>query len=177
MFGNLFRRKKQPTETVKEHTPNCLYSQTSRSPKISFCSVSSVQSFSSTTTLYSRQCPSSSQPSDSYQSQLRFCCRRSESALLAEKHPNKVLLIIERFKTEKQLRKMDKKHFLLPPEATVAQLKHVISSRVSARNESLFLLIDDEIPDSTTSIRELARRHRDPDGFLYVKYSSEDTMG
>ncbi|CAD5224270.1 unnamed protein product [Bursaphelenchus okinawaensis] len=176
MFDKLLRKKKQTTEPVRDHTPSCLYSHTPRSSKISFCSVSSAQSVGSTTSLYSRPC-TSSVPSDSYQAQLRFCCRRSESALLAEKHPNKVALIIERFKSEKNLKPLDKKHFLLPPEATVAQLKHVIGIRVSAKNNSVFLLIQNEIPDATKTIRELARRHRSPDGFLYVKFSSEDSMG
>lgn len=86
-------------------------------------------------------------------------------------------LIIERVKGEKRLRELPKKQYVLPARATVAQLQHVIRQRACEGGMSIYLLVKDELPAADCTVGELAQKHRDPDGFLYVKYSSEDTMG
>jgi len=121
----------------------------------------------------------SRKPADApYKNSRRYCCRRSESMLLSEKHPDKVPLIIERFTSEKKLRPLEKCQFVLPAFATVGQLQHVIRQRVCDGRLTVYILAGcSEIPSLDTTIGELADRHRDSDGFTYLKYTSEDCLG
>ncbi|KAI6213194.1 hypothetical protein M3Y94_00121400 [Aphelenchoides besseyi] len=169
-----------------EHSPRCLYGNELKPSKMSICSVVSSTSvcssddgssqFSHKTN--SRSTKKSTAGVSSYKLSRKYCCRRSESALLNEQHPHKIPLIIERFKNEKRLRELDRCQFMLPPRATVGQLQHVIRKRVcDGRNMAIYILIDGELPALDSTVAELAERYRSDDGWLYIRYSSEDTLG
>uniref|UniRef100_A0A915ECD8 Autophagy-related protein n=1 Tax=Ditylenchus dipsaci TaxID=166011 RepID=A0A915ECD8_9BILA len=113
-----------------------------------------------------------------YKQKTRFCCRKSESALLHQKYPDKVALIVERFSSEKRLPVIEKCQFVVPKCVTVGQLQHVIRERCMHKsNMAVFVVVQGEIPALTTTIEELALKYRDEDGFLYVQFSSEDYFG
>jgi GABA(A) receptor-associated protein len=87
-------------------------------------------------------------------------------------------LIIERFTTEKKLRPLEKCQFVLPSFATIGQLQHVIRRRVCDGRMAIYVLAGNgEIPDLNCTMADLAMRWRDDDGFTYLRYSSEETLG
>ncbi|KAH7722389.1 GABA(A) receptor-associated protein (autophagy-related protein 8) [Aphelenchoides avenae] len=106
-----------------------------------------------------------------------LCCRKSENALLLQKHPDKVALIVERYRKERRIRDVDRCQFLVPKTATVGQLQHILRERFCEGNMSIFILVNDELPAATTTLEVLSQRHRDEDGFLYVSVSTEEFLG
>lgn len=50
-------------------------------------------------------------------------------------------------------------------------------NRVCDGNASLYIVVNGEMPALTETLGSLAKKYKDPDGFLYVNFSSEDTMG
>ncbi|VDK26081.1 unnamed protein product, partial [Anisakis simplex] len=55
-----------------------------------------------------------------------FCCRRSEFEYYAKRYPNKIALIIERFKNERVLDELERGLFIVPEEMTIGQLQNVV---------------------------------------------------
>ncbi|KAI6190272.1 Microtubule-associated proteins 1A/1B light chain 3C-like protein [Aphelenchoides bicaudatus] len=139
---------------------------------------SSLTGAHSITSSASRKSGKSVSTTTSYKLSRQYCCRRSESILLMDKYPTKVPLIIERFKSEKRLRPLERCQFVLPAQATVGQLTHIIRTRVcDSHNMSVYVLVGNELPSLDVTMNELALRHCDGDGFTYLSYSSEDTLG
>ncbi|KAI6217854.1 hypothetical protein M3Y99_01746600 [Aphelenchoides fujianensis] len=67
---------------------------------------------------------------------------------------------------------------MLPPKATVAQLQAVIRKRVAdGMNVAIYILIETSLPALDETVGDLAARFAEDDGWLYVRYSSEDTLG
>ncbi|KHN75275.1 hypothetical protein Tcan_13391 [Toxocara canis] len=58
-----------------------------------------------------------------------FCCRRSEREYYARRCPNKVALIVERFKNEKVLDDLERTLFIVPGAMTAGQLQNVINEQ------------------------------------------------
>ena len=55
---------------------------------------------------------------------------------------------------------------------------YVIRRRlVLPAERALFVFVGSILPPSTVLMRELYAAHRDPDGFLYLTYSSEASFG
>ncbi|KAE9551242.1 hypothetical protein FO519_005553 [Halicephalobus sp. NKZ332] len=118
-------------------------------------------------------------PNIGYKEKLSFCCRKSESSILLSKYEDKIPIIVEKFKSEKRLPKLESCQFVLPKKATVGQLQHIIKQRLGDyKNTPIFILVANrELPALTTPINELYSKFKDDDGFLYVAFSSEDCYG
>lgn len=73
---------------------------------------------------------------------------------------------------------LDRSRFLVPQDLTLGQLVYVIRRRLSLPAErALFVFCGATLPPSTVLMRELFAAQRDPDGFLYLTYSSEASFG
>jgi len=68
--------------------------------------------------------------------------------------------------------------FLVPSDLTVGQFVLVVRKRVLLEPEkAIFLFIGDAVPPNGAHMSDLYAKHKDEDGFLYVKYSGENTFG
>ena len=105
--------------------------------------------------------------------------RTKESSYLLEKYPERVPIIIERSKNSKHLTIIDKNKFLVPRELTMSQLLWVIRKRMNIRREQAVFLSSESgtIFTSTEHISSVYENNKDPDGFLYLEYSNENTFG
>ena len=115
--------------------------------------------------------------SDSFKGRFSFHKRKIEADKIKIKYPARVPIICER-SGETDVPLLDKKKYLVPDDLTVAQFIHVIRKRLHLdESKALFLFINNTIPMSSTSMRDVYYRFKNSDGFLYIKYSGENTFG
>ena len=108
-----------------------------------------------------------------------FESRTKESSRLLKKYPERIPVIIERSKNSIHLTIIDKNKFLVPKELIISQLLWVIRKRMNIRREQAVFLLSDSgtIFNSTEHISSVYENNKNPDGFLYLEYSNENTFG
>jgi GABA(A) receptor-associated protein len=103
--------------------------------------------------------------------------RVKESSTIKIKYPDRIPIICEKIKNA-DLPSIDKKKYLVPTDLSFSQLTYVIRNRMRLPPEkTLFLFIGNTIPASSVTISQIYESEKDEDGFLYVRYSSENTFG
>lgn len=104
--------------------------------------------------------------------------RKEESARMLSKHPNSICAIIEKNNNDKSIDDIDKHKYLIPKELTVGQLLYVIRKRIHLTpQQAIFFYINNTLPSSSTTIETLYKNYKDEDGFLYIRYTGENTFG
>ena len=94
------------------------------------------------------------------------------------KYPNRYPLIVEKAENSNIIETIDKTKFLVPGDLTMGQMIYVIRKRIKLSSEkALFIFIDDTMPTTGDNICSIYNKHKDADGFLYVKFSGENTFG
>lgn len=113
----------------------------------------------------------------SFQSKHDLETRKLESERIKNKYTNKLPVIIEKHKSSKMV-EIEKNKFLVPEELTIAQLLVIVRKRLKLDpSEAIYLLTDNVLPPTTQTISSLYSQHKDEDGFLYLKYCSENVFG
>lgn len=113
-----------------------------------------------------------------FKRQFSFQNRLEESTRVLAKYPDRVPIICEKLFNQKNLFNIDKKKYLVPRDLTIGQFIYVIRKRLFlSPEEALFLFINNEIISGTSIIGDVYENKKDTDGFLYVKYSKENTFG
>ena len=114
----------------------------------------------------------------SFKQTIDFDARKKESTKIREKYPTKIPLIAEKGKNT-DLKCADKKKYLINEDMTLAQFMVVLRKRLSlTHTDALFVYVgDNTLATASTPIVQLYEKHKDPDGFLYLTYCSENTFG
>jgi GABA(A) receptor-associated protein len=106
--------------------------------------------------------------------------RLAESTRIREKYPDRVPVIVERSeKCAKDIPIINRSKYLVPMNMTVGQFICVIRKRVNMDgNKALFIYTNQNVlPCVGALMGTLFESHMDEDGFLYIKYSGENTFG
>lgn len=104
--------------------------------------------------------------------------RCAESSRVLRKYPDRVPVICERSQKNKNVSEIDKNKYLVPSDLTMSQYIYVIRKRlVLPAEKAIFLFINNTLVSNTRPIGDIYDEHRDPDGFLYILYSDENTFG
>ncbi|KTG36585.1 hypothetical protein cypCar_00022942 [Cyprinus carpio] len=90
--------------------------------------------------------------------------RKDEVCTIRSKFPNKLPVIVERYPREKKLPLLDKTNFLSKIELEASQALYLL---ISGKKMSCL----------SASMGEVYSQFRDPDGFLYISYASQDMFG
>ncbi|KAK0578461.1 hypothetical protein LWI29_010774 [Acer saccharum] len=103
--------------------------------------------------------------------------RRAEDAMIREKYPDSIPVIME--KTERSdIPNIDKKKYLVPTDLTIGQFVYVISKRIKLSGEkAIFIFVDNVLPPTGAIMSAIYEEKKDDDGFLYVTYSGKNTFG
>ncbi|XP_022711604.1 gamma-aminobutyric acid receptor-associated protein-like 2 isoform X2 [Varroa jacobsoni] len=104
--------------------------------------------------------------------------RIEESKAILDKYPHRLPVIVERASNSHQVPAIDKQKFLVPDDISVAQFMWIVRRRIALSPErALFLFVGRVMPQTSMSMGELYSQYKDPDGFLYLTYSGENTFG
>ena len=103
--------------------------------------------------------------------------RKMESDKIMNKYPSRIPIIVEK-SVNCQLNDIDKKKYLAPKDLKMNQFLYVVRKRIKLNpSESIFLMAGNQLCSSNISLVEIYEKQADKDGFLYIKYTSENTFG
>jgi GABA(A) receptor-associated protein len=104
--------------------------------------------------------------------------RVKKSQVILEKYPDRVPLIIQPSKSDRDAYPIDKSKYITPRDLTLLQLQQIIRKRIHFPPEkALFMFINNKMFPITSMIGPIYDANKDPDGFLYVSYCQESTFG
>jgi GABA(A) receptor-associated protein len=104
--------------------------------------------------------------------------RLKKSQVILEKYPDRVPLIIQPSKNDRDQYPIDKSKYITPRDLTMLQLQQIIRKRVRFPAEkALFMFVNNKMYPITSMIGNIYDDNKDPDGFLYVTYCQENTFG
>ncbi|KAJ1822116.1 ubiquitin-like protein atg8 [Coemansia sp. RSA 2671] len=112
-----------------------------------------------------------------FQVEHTFEKRKAEAERIRQKYPDRIPVICE--KVEKSdIQTIDKKKYLVPSDLTVGQFVYVIRKRIKLSPEkAIFIFVNEILPPTAALMSGVYEEHKDPDGFLYITYSGENTFG
>lgn len=106
-----------------------------------------------------------------------FSQRLEESNKIINKYPQRVPIIVEKCNRSK-INDIDKNKYLVPKDLNMSQFIYIIRKRIKLdKSQAIFLMVNDTICPSNKPIGVVYDEHKDDDGFLYIKYTSENTFG
>jgi GABA(A) receptor-associated protein len=114
-----------------------------------------------------------------FKSEHAFEKRAKEASSILAKHPTRTPVICEKGGNSSDIATIDKKKFLVPSDLSAGQFLYVIRGRMKLRPEqALFLLTErGTLPPTSEKISDLYAKEKSEDGFLYLKYTGENTFG
>jgi GABA(A) receptor-associated protein len=113
---------------------------------------------------------------NSYKVKKNFNERRNESLRIRTKYPDRIPIVCE--KTSELLNDLDKFKYLVPKDLTIGQFMYVIRNKLSLNpSEALYLFCGKSLMPCSKTIGSIYDECKDSDGFLYFKYSKENTFG
>jgi GABA(A) receptor-associated protein len=116
--------------------------------------------------------------SSRYKNNYSFEQRLNESKRVLTKYPDRIPIICEKLYGQKNLPDIDKNKYLVPYDLTLGQFIYVIKKRMKINaDEAMFLFVNNKMMSINQTIMNIYYYEKDPDGFLYIKYSKESTFG
>lgn len=110
--------------------------------------------------------------------------RYGESTRVKNKYPDRIPVICEKYKSfynsNDHIPDLDKIKYLIPGDLNLGQFMYVIRKRIQlSPTIAIYLYIGDSniLYPTSTSMQKLYDAHKDPDGFLYITYTGENTYG
>ena len=114
---------------------------------------------------------------DIFNEKYSFDSRKKESQKILLKYPSRIPIIVEKCKNC-TLNDIDKIKYLVPKDMYISQFIFIIRKRVQLEpSESLFVMINHQLPRSNALVGDIYEEQHNEDGFLYVTYTSENTFG
>jgi GABA(A) receptor-associated protein len=96
---------------------------------------------------------------------------------LIKKYPDRVPVICEKTQGNDNP-DIDKNKYLVPVNITIGQFLAIIRQRINIKpHQAIFLFVANCIIPSNELIGNVYNTHKDPDNFLYISYSKENTFG
>ena len=113
---------------------------------------------------------------DNFKSKYSFEERCKEVTRVLEKYPDRVPIICEKLNNDQPT--LDKSKYLVPWDLTIGQFLWVIRKRMSlTQNQAIYVTINGRIPPTSSVLGHFYNDMKDGDGFLYLKYTTENTFG
>lgn len=106
----------------------------------------------------------------------KFEDREAESKRILTKYPDRIPIILLRY--SKNDMPLDKYKFLAPGDTTIVTLLYHIRKSIKLRPEqAIYLYINEELYNTSITMKEIYEKEKNTDGFIYITYSNENTFG
>jgi GABA(A) receptor-associated protein len=109
--------------------------------------------------------------------------RVAEANRILAKYPDRVPVVCEKA-PRSELPDIEKKKFLVPGTMLVGEFKYIIHKHINqtgassiASDQTIYLFVNGTSPKTGALMSEIYEQHKADDGFLYVAYSAENTLG
>eukprot|EP00756_Hemistasia_phaeocysticola_P050105 Hpha_TRINITY_DN24772_c0_g1::TRINITY_DN24772_c0_g1_i1::g.110268::m.110268/K08341/GABARAP, ATG8, LC3; GABA(A) receptor-associated protein len=103
--------------------------------------------------------------------------RKADAERVLKKYPDRIPVVCERLE-KSDVPDIDKVKFLVPSDLNIGQFVYIVRKRISLPPEkALFLFVNNILPPTASFMNVLYAEHKEEDGFLYIKYSGENTYG
>jgi GABA(A) receptor-associated protein len=111
---------------------------------------------------------------DKYSFEERF----DEVQRIKKKYPEHIPVICEKDINSAGIASCDKCKYLLKRNMTICEFIYIIRTKIKLSPEKgLFFFINGVIPAMNEMMCTIYRNHKSNDGFLYMRYTSENTFG
>ncbi|XP_059622173.1 microtubule-associated proteins 1A/1B light chain 3A-like isoform X2 [Phlebotomus argentipes] len=99
--------------------------------------------------------------------------------VLRYKFPTKVPVILERYRSERDLPDIGQRKYVIPQEMSMSQFHQMVRQRMNlSPSKALFFLVNNRTMICLSkSLLEVYDEFQDADGFLYITYASQDVFG
>jgi GABA(A) receptor-associated protein len=115
---------------------------------------------------------------NSFKEKYTFRERYNEVTSIIQKYPDRIPVICEKLDIKQNIPELDKIKYLLPYELTIGHFMIIIRKRIHLQpGQAIYLSINGFILPTSSIINHIYYEHKDDDGFLYIKYSLENTFG
>ena len=112
-----------------------------------------------------------------FQKKYSYKDRVDESIKIRIKYPNRIPVIIEKYPSC-DLPDIDKTKYLMPMDLTMSQVLYVIRKRIKITpDKAIFIFVNNTLCPSGDPILNVYEQYKNPDGFLYITYSTESVFG
>ena len=107
-----------------------------------------------------------------------FSERLSESGRIKKKYPDRIPIICERQIGNNKYSQLYRIKYLVPNDFILAQFMFIIRKKIKVdQYDAIYFIINGNIPRTSELMINLYESNVDKDGFLYIKYTSENTFG
>jgi len=107
-----------------------------------------------------------------------------EATRIREKYPDRIPVICERSPYSTGIPEMKKKKFIVPGSMLCGEFKYMIHKNLSqaltghrGAEQTIYIFLNGLAPKTSAPLSELYEKFRADDGFLYIKYGAENTLG
>merc|ERR1719253_224523 len=121
--------------------------------------------------------------SSTLQQETTFEKRSAEARRILAKYPDRIPVICEKA-TRSDLPDIEKKKFLVPDTMLCGQFKYIIHKHINqcaaqtiAADQTIYLFVNNTSPKTGALMSEIYDSYKSEDGFLYITYSAENTLG
>ena len=119
------------------------------------------------------------------QAETTFEKRSAEARRILAKYPDRIPVICEKA-PRSDLPDIDKKKFLAPDTMLCGQFKYIIHKHINqcataqnliSADQTIYLFVRNKEPPTGALMSEVYDSYKADDGFLYITYCAENTLG
>ena len=104
--------------------------------------------------------------------------RFDEVQRIKKRYPEHIPVICEKERNGADIASCHKFKYLLNPNMTIGEFIYMIRNKIKLSPEKgLYFFINGVIPAMNEMMCTIYRNHKSNDGFLYMRYTSENTFG
>jgi GABA(A) receptor-associated protein len=104
--------------------------------------------------------------------------RVAEANRVLARHPDRIPVLVQK-DNKSDVPDIDKCKYLVPKDLTMGQFVYVIRKRLKnfTSEKALFVFVNNALPSTNTLVSVIYDKHKSPDNFLRMIYSTENTFG